>query len=83
MKKEMHKNCPITNSNQITVKPVYSGYLRFLKKVSAITRCPLYRVLDFLSKKKTTTTEIKMEDFFNTIRVNNINEIYFQIERYF
>ena len=56
MKKEMHKNCPITNSNQITVKPVYSGYLRFLKKVSAITRCPLYRVLDFLSKKKTTTT---------------------------
>ena len=26
-----------------TVYPVYSGYLRFLKKVSAVTRCPLYR----------------------------------------
>ena len=24
-----------------TVKPVHSGYLRFLKKVSAITRCSL------------------------------------------
>ena len=34
----------------ITVKPVYSGHLRFLKKVSAVTRCPLYRVLDFLGK---------------------------------
>ena len=33
-----------------TVKPAYSGHLRFLKKVSAITRCPLYRVLDFLGK---------------------------------
>ena len=35
-----------------TVKPAYSGHLRFLKKVSAITRCPLYRVLDFLGKKR-------------------------------
>ena len=35
-----------------TVKPVYSGHLRFLKKVSAITRCPLYKVLDFLGKKR-------------------------------
>ena len=34
-----------------TVKPVYSEHLRFLQKVSAITRCPLYRVLDFLGKK--------------------------------
>ena len=34
-----------------TVKPVYNGHLRFLKKASAITRCPLYRVLDFLGKK--------------------------------
>ena len=25
-----------------TVKPVYSGHLRFLRKVSAISRCPLY-----------------------------------------
>ena len=35
-----------------TVKPVYSGHLQFLKKVSAITRCPLYRVLDYLGKKR-------------------------------
>ena len=35
-----------------TVKPVHSGHLRFLKKVSAITRRPLYyRLLDFLGKK--------------------------------
>ena len=34
-----------------TVKPVYSGHLRFLKKVSAITRCLLYKVLDILGKK--------------------------------
>ena len=26
------------------------GHLQFLKKVSAMTRCPLYRVLDFLGK---------------------------------
>ena len=26
-----------------TAKPVYSGHLRFLKKVSAATRCPLQR----------------------------------------
>ena len=24
-----------------TAKPVYSGHLRFVKKVSAITKCPL------------------------------------------
>ena len=29
--------------NIYTVEPVYSGHLRFLEKVSAITRCPLYR----------------------------------------
>ena len=46
-----------------TVKPVYSGHLRLLKKVSAITRCTLYRVLEFLGKKK--TTEIKIKDFFS------------------
>ena len=38
--------------NGCTVKPVYSGHLWFLKKMSAITRCPLYRVLDFLGKKR-------------------------------
>ena len=35
-----------------TVKPAYSGHLRFLKEVSAITRCRLYRVLDFWGKKR-------------------------------
>ena len=45
------------------VKPVYSGHLRFLKKVSAIARCLLYRVLNFFGKKK--ATGIKMEDFFS------------------
>ena len=34
-----------------TVKPVYNGNLQFLKKVSAITRCPLYRVFGFLGKE--------------------------------
>ena len=38
--------------NPNTTKPVYSGHLQFLKKVSAITRCPIYRVLDFLGKKR-------------------------------
>ena len=27
-----------------TVKPVYSGHLRFSERVSAITKCQLYRV---------------------------------------
>ena len=44
--------------------------MRFLKKGSAITRCPLCRVF---GRKK--TTEIKMEDVFHAIRVNCINKI--------
>ena len=32
-----------------TFKPVYSGHLRFLKKVSAITRCPLHRSFEVIS----------------------------------
>ena len=60
----------------ITVKPVYSGHLRFLKIVSAITRCPLCRILDFGGKK---TTEIKMNGVFHTIQVNSINKTYFMI----
>ena len=36
----------------VTVEPVYSGHLWFLNKVTAITRFPLYRVLDFLGKKR-------------------------------
>ena len=31
-----------------TVEPVYSGHLRFLEKVSAITRCPLYRGFQYV-----------------------------------
>ena len=34
-----------------TVKPVYSGHLRFLIKVSAITRCPLHRGSTFFRIK--------------------------------
>ena len=34
-----------------TGKPLYSGHLRFLKQECAISRCPLYRVLDFLMNK--------------------------------
>ena len=34
-----------------TVKPPYSGHKRFLKKVPAIRRCPLHRVLDFFEEK--------------------------------
>ena len=50
---------PVKFENKVsTVKLVYNGYLRFLKKVSATTSCPLYRVLDFFEQKK--TTEIKM-----------------------
>ena len=60
-----------------TVKPVCSGNLGFLKKVSAIARCPLYRVSDFLGKKK--KTEIKMEDFFHAMRVNDTIKICFEI----
>ena len=30
-------------TNPIAIKPAYNGHLRFLKKVSAIARCPLYR----------------------------------------
>ena len=40
-----------TERKDSTVKPVYSRQLRFLKKVSAISRCPLYRVLDYFGKK--------------------------------
>ena len=46
---------PVKFENKVsTVKSVYNGYLRFLKKVSATTNCPLYRVLDFFEQKKTT-----------------------------
>ena len=51
------------------VKPV--GYLRspaVPKKVSTITRCPLYRVLDFFGLKMS-----------NAKWVNSINKIYFKI----
>ena len=65
------------NFTKYTVKPGYSGHLRFLKKVSAITRCPLYKVSEFSVKKK--ETEIKMEDFFHTIRATSINKMYFKI----
>ena len=41
----------ITFCELCIVKPVYSRHLRLLKKGSAITRCPLYRVLDFWDKK--------------------------------
>ena len=34
-----------------TFKPVYSGHLRFLKKVSAITRCPLHRSFEVISRE--------------------------------
>ena len=34
-----------------TVKPLYSGHLRSLKKVSAIRRYPLYRVLELFEEK--------------------------------
>ena len=59
-----------------TVKPVYCGHLRLLRKVSAITICLLYSFGFFWHKK---TTEIKMEDVFHAIRVNKINKIYFKI----
>ena len=41
--KEIQKNLYYETFLAYTVKPVYSGHLGFLKKVSAITRCPLYR----------------------------------------
>ena len=34
-----------------TFKPVYRGHLRFLKKVSAITRCPLHRSFEVISRE--------------------------------
>ena len=34
-----------------TVKPLYSEHLLFLKKVTAMRTCPLYRVLDFFEEK--------------------------------
>ena len=34
-----------------TVKPLCSGHLWFLKKVSARRRCPLYRFLNFFEEK--------------------------------
>ena len=34
-----------------TVKPLYSGHLRFLKKVSTLRRWQLYRVLDFYEER--------------------------------
>ena len=45
--------------------------------MSAISRCPLCRI--FGQKK---TTEIKMKDFFHTIRINNIDKKYFKIFQY-
>ena len=43
-----------------TVKPVYSGHLWFLKKVSDIGRCPLYRVLDFFEENTIIDKNITM-----------------------
>ena len=60
-----------------TVKHVYNGHLRLLKKLSAIIRCPLYRVLDLFGQKK--TTSIMMADFFHTIRKNSVLQTYFKI----
>ena len=42
-----------------TVKPVYSGHLRFLKKVSSINSVCYIEFWNFWAKK---TTEIKMKD---------------------
>ena len=41
-----------TNKDYSTVEPVYSGHLRFLEKVSAIARCPLYRGFQYFAKKR-------------------------------
>ena len=49
----VHKDPLISIRNYIsTVKHLYSGHLRFLKNVSAIRMCPLYRVLNFFEEKK-------------------------------
>ena len=34
--------------NVATIKPVYSVHLRLLKKVSTITRCPVYRIFQVI-----------------------------------
>ena len=44
--------------------------IRFLSRVFAIAKCPLYRVLDFWAKK---TRKIKMQNFFHMTGVNSIN----------
>ena len=41
------------------VKPLYNEHLRFLRKLSVIKRCPLYRVLDFF-EEKTIYTKISL-----------------------
>ena len=60
----------------VTAKPVNSWHLRFLKKVSAITRCSLYRVLEILGKKR--SQELRWM-IFHTIWLNSVNKIYFKI----
>ena len=66
-----------------TVKPVYSGYSRFLKKVSAITSCPLYRVLDFLGKRRQWKLRSRIFSYDTSKHINSVNKIYFKIYRNF
>ena len=44
-------SCVFFICSATTVKPLYTGHLRLLKKVSAMRRCPLHRVFDFFEEK--------------------------------
>ena len=69
-----------------TVKPVYSGHLRFLKKVSAITRCPLNRGLSVIFTESkfcefrvfwTIQRRLDPKEIIAKLSVREIREIYF------
>ena len=65
------------NNKTITVKPVYSGHLRFLKKSVRYNQLSTIQRFGVLRRKK--KTKIEMKRLFHTIRVNSINKIYFEI----
>ena len=65
------------NNKTITVKSVYCGHLRLLKKNVRYNQLSTIQRFGVLRQKK--KTKIKLKRFFNTIRVRNINRIYFEI----
>ena len=61
IQKHINKTHSQNRRNLNTVKPVHSGHLRLLKRVSAIITCLLY--IEFLAFWAKNTAEIKIDVF--------------------